>query len=226
MPRDIYQFELNALSDRIIALGSRVEFALLDSVDALKNRNFDANHKIINQDKFIDEERYAIEADTLTLIATQAPMASDLRRLAAVLEIVGELERIGDYAKGISNISLMIGNTPFIKPLVDIPLMAKIAADMLHRSLEAFVNMDVEKAASIPEEDDRVDAMYNQIYRELMTYVIANPKLIEQVNLLLWTAHNLERAADRVTNICERVLFTVTGNMVSVGSENEGIESF
>ena len=211
MPRQTFQNNIESLQDRIIALGNSVESALLESVNALKKRDFYACRRLINQDNSINEERYSIESDTLTLIATQAPMAGDLRTLAAVLEIAGELERIGDYAKGIANISLMIGSEPFIKPLVDIPLMVEIAASMLHRALEAFVHRDILLATSIPEEDDKVDAMYNQIYRELITYVIANPQVIEQVNLLLWAAHNLERAADRVTNICERVVFTVTG---------------
>jgi phosphate transport system protein len=182
MPREIFHNDLETLQNRIIALGSRVEFALLDVVSALKKRNLSACRQLISQDMFIDEERYSIEADTLTVIATQAPMASDLRTLAAILEIAGELERIGDYAKGIANISLMIGNEQFIKPLVDIPAMAEISADMLHRALQAFVNRDLDAAQSIPEEDDIVDGLYNQIYRELITYVISDPKIIEQAN--------------------------------------------
>jgi len=161
----------------------------------------------------------------LTLIATQQPAAGDLRTLAAVLEIASELERMGDYAKGIANIAVMLGDQPLIKPLIDIPLMAEKGVDMLHRALDAFVRRDVELAVSIPGQDDEVDGLYNQIYRELVTYIIAEPKNIEQANLLLWAAHNLERTADRVTNICERVIFTVTGKLVDVGSENEGIES-
>lgn len=226
MPRETFQAELVSLQDRILALGSRVECALLESVSALKNRNLIASQKLIKHDGLINEERYRIESDTLTLIATQGPMASDLRMLAAVLEIAGELERIGDYAKGLANISMMIGTDPLIKPLVDIPAMAEKAADMLHRALEAFVNRDIQAASTIPPEDDIVDAMYNQVYRELITYIMSDPTVIEQANLLLWAAHNLERAADRVTNICERVIFTVTGQLMDVGSENEGLESF
>ncbi len=226
MPRETFKNDMESLKDRILAMGNRVECTLLEAVSALKKRDLSTSRRLIEQDALINEERYHIESDTLTLIATQAPMAGDLRTLAAVLEIAGELERIGDYAKGIANISLMIGNEPFIKPLVDIPVMAKKATDMLQRALAAFVNRDVDVASKIPQEDDVVDALYNQVYRELITYVIEDPQVIEQANLLLWAAHNLERAADRVTNICERVIFTVTGQLLDVGSEHEGLESF
>ena len=150
MPRETFQNDLESLQDRILAMGNRVECTLLEAVSALKKRDLSASRRLIEQDALINEERYHIESDTLTLIATQAPMAGDLRTLAAVLEIAGELERIGDYAKGIANISLMIGNEPFIKPLVDIPVMAKKAADMLHRALAAFVNRDVDVASAFP----------------------------------------------------------------------------
>jgi phosphate transport system protein len=147
------------------------------------------------------------------IIATQQPMARDVRLLAAVLEIVTELERIGDYAKGIGKINLLLGNQPLVKPLIDIPRMAEISLNMLHRALGAFVAGDVEAARAIPKEDDLVDQLYNQVYRELLTYMIADPSTIDRGNYLLWAAHNLERMADRVTNICERTLYMVTGEM-------------
>jgi phosphate transport system protein len=136
--------------------------------------------------------------------------------VAAVLEIAGELERIGDYAKGIAKINLMIGDEPLIKPIVDLPRMARVASSMLHRSLEAFVLRDCDMARAIPNDDDEVDALYLQVYRELLTLMMSNPKTIDQATYLLWAAHNLERAADRVTNICERVVFTVTGEMAEM----------
>jgi phosphate transport system protein len=154
----------------------------------------------------------------------QQPVAVDLRVLAAVLDIADELECIGDYAKGIAKINLRIGEGPIVKPLVDIPTMAKKARDILHRALEAFVNRDVDLARALPEEDDEVDYLYNQVYRELMTYILADPTAIAQSNFLLWAAHNLERAADRVTNICERVIFTVTGELVEMDVEDVGLE--
>jgi phosphate transport system protein len=160
----------------------------------------------------------------LALIATQQPMAGDLRTLAAILDIASELERIGDYAKGIAKINLMIGEEPFIKPLIDIPAMAFKARDMLRQSLEAFARRDVDMARAIPAEDDVVDGLYNQVYRELLTYIMADPSCIDQANFLLWAAHNLERAADRVTNICERVVFTVTGELMEMDVNGSGIQ--
>lgn len=214
MPREILDNEIERLQKEVVRLGEMVEKSILEAVDSLKRRDFEASRRIIAQDQAINEKRFAIEADTLVVIATQQPMASDLRTLAAILEIVTELERIADYAKGIAKVNLLIGEKPLIKPLIDIPRMAQKATDMLHRALEAFVQKDVEKAKAIPGEDDEIDALYDQVYRELMTYVIANPAAnLEQANYLLWAAHNLERAADRVTNICERVVFTVTGEM-------------
>jgi len=190
-----------------------VEEAIKASVDALVRRDREAAERIIENDRLINERRFAIEADILVLIATQQPIARDLRLLAAMLEIITELERTGDYAKGISRVNLYLGDAPLIKPLIDIPLMAQKATDMLHRALKAFAERDVEAARAIPREDDEVDALYNRVNEELLRLVIADIKNLEQANYLLWAAHNLERAADRVTNICERVVFTVTGEM-------------
>ena len=213
MVRETFERDLQHLQDEVLVLGSIVEKALGEAVEALKHRNLDEAQRIINGDREVNRKRFAIEAEVLTLIATQQPMARDLRRLAAVLEIITELERIGDYAKGISKISIMIGEAPLIKPLIDIPRMADKARDMLGRALGAFVRGDAELARAIPREDDEVDNLYNQVYRELMTYIMADPTTLEQANYLLWVAHNLERAADRVTNICERTVFTATGKM-------------
>lgn len=212
-PRESFDRELQRLKDEVLALGSRVEQAIVDSVAALGERNWEEAERIIAEDRLVNQERFAIERDVLVLIATQQPMATDLRMLAAILEIVTELERIGDYAKGISKISLMIGDEPLLKPLVDLPRMAQKATDMLHKALDAFVRMDVDLARAIPSEDDEVDALYNQVQRELLTFILADLKNLDQANYLTWVAHNLERAADRVTNICERVVFTVTGEM-------------
>ena len=220
MPRETFDKELRRLQDEVLSLGSMVEHALVESVDALKRRDRDGSRKIIHADRAINEKRFAIESDCLILIATQQPMAGDLRMLAAVLEIAGELERIGDYAKGIGRINLMIGDKPLIKPLVDIPLMAEKASNMLHQSLTAFIEQDVDMASAIPAGDDEVDMLYNQVYRELISVIMADPPAADQANYLLWAAHNLERAADRVTNICERVIFTVTGKLVEVGADS------
>lgn len=213
MAREIYNQQLKKLQDEVLALGSMVEDALSNSVEALKQRNMVRSRRLIKDDQLINAKRFAIEEEALTLIATQQPVASDMRVLAAILEIVTELERIGDYAKGIANINLMIGEGDLIKPLIDIPRMVDKARDMLHRALNAFVERDLELAHSIPAEDDAVDSLYNQIYRELLTMIMSNPNNIDQATHLLWVAHNLERTADRVVNICERVSFTITGEM-------------
>jgi phosphate transport system protein len=207
---------MQRLQDEMVAMGSLIDRAIVESVEALKQRDFEASRSLIAQDRTVNKTRFAIESDTLILIATQQPMATDLRVLAAVLEITGELERIGDYAKGIAKINIMIGDEPLIKPLVDLPRMAEKASAMLHRSLEAFVQRDTALARAIPGDDDEVDALYNQVYRELLTLMMSNPSTIDQATYLLWAAHNLERAADRVTNICERVIFTVTGEMAEM----------
>ena len=219
MLRESFDRDLQRLQDEVLALGSMVEEAIIESVESLKQRDRAKARRLIAQDRMFNEKRFAIEDDTLVLIATQQPMAGDLRTLAAVLAIISELERIGDYAKGIAKINLMIGEEPLIKPLVDIPRMAERARDMLHRALEAFVQRDVDLACAIPDEDDEVDALYNQIYRELLSFIISDPNTIDQATYLLWVAHNLERAADRVINICERVVFTVTGKLVEMDVE-------
>ena len=221
MVRKTFESEIQQVKDDVLILGSMVEKALLDSVEALKKRDIKAAEKLFLEDKEINKKRFEIENHLMILIATQQPMAHDLRLLASTMEIISELERMGDYAKGISNINLRMGDTPLLKPLIDVPRMAQKGVDMLHRSLTAFVNEDVETASKIPVEDDEIDALYNQIYRELMTYVIADPKTIERANWLLWVAHNLERFADRVTNICERTIFIATGELTEVKSSDD-----
>lgn len=213
MPRLALERELQRLNDDILLLGSMAEKAILQAVDMLKRRDIEGSRRLVADDLRINQKRFAIEADCLMVIATQQPMASDLRNLAAILELSTELERIGDYGKGIARITIMMGDAPLIKPLIDIPRMAEKACDMLHRSLDAFIRHDVTLAQAIPLEDDEIDALYNQVYNDLLQIIIKNPKTIDQATHLLWVAHNLERAGDRVTNICERVIFTVTGQM-------------
>jgi phosphate transport system protein len=206
--------ELERLQDELIDLGAMVERSIIESVEILKTSQIEAARRLIAADSEINRRRYAIEWDTLVLIARQQPMARDLRTLAAILEIAGELERIGDYAKGIAKITVQLGSQPLLKPLVDIPRMAALSADMLHRALLSFVDRDVETARSIFAEDRQIDDLYDQVYRELMTYTLADPGKIDDTSHLLWVAHNLERTADRAGNICERVIFTVIGELV------------
>jgi len=214
MPRNAFDHELEDLEKGLLELGRMVEEALVEAVDALKRLDLEKAGQIIDADRSVNERRYAIEHETIVLIATQQPMAVDLRTLAAVLEIATELERIGDYAKGIAKITLKMGTEPFVKPLIDLPRMAEKARYMLHRALQAFFGRDTELARAIPAEDDEIDALYDQIFRELITYIMVDPKLVDRASYLIWVAHNLERAADRVVNICERVIFMVTGEVV------------
>ena len=221
MARKTFESEIQQVKDDVLILGSMVEKALLDSVDALKKRDLKASRRLFLEDLEINKKRFEIESKLMVLIATQQPMAHDLRLLASTMEIISELERMGDYAKGISNINIRMGDSPLLKPLIDVPRMAQKGADMLHRALTAFVNEDVETAQNLPVEDDEVDALYNQVYRELMTLIIIEPSNIERANWLLWVAHNLERFADRVTNICERTIFIATGELTEIKSSDD-----
>lgn len=214
--RKTFESEIQQLKDELLILGSIVEQQIIGSVEALKKRDLDASSKIREIDLQINARRYAIEEKVMIAIATQQPMAHDLRLLASILEVGGELERMGDYAKGIATINIRMGNEPLLKPLVDIPRMAQISASMLHRALTAFIQEDAEAARGIPTDDDEVDALYTQIYHELMIFVIQDAKTIERSNWLLWVAHNLERVADRVTNICERTVFVATGELKEI----------
>ncbi|MCJ7530920.1 MAG: phosphate signaling complex protein PhoU [Anaerolineales bacterium] len=222
MPREILDRQTQHLLDEVLVLGHMVEQAILDSVQALKARDLEAARCIYNGDKKVNEKRFEIENSTMITIATQQPiMAGDLRLLASIMEVTSELERMGDYAKGIAHICLMMGNQKPIKPLIDIPRMAEIAVSMLHRALNAFIEKDIETAKVIPQEDDVVDALYQQVHRELMTYVLADASIIDRADYLLWVAHNLERVADRVTNICERTIYIVTGKLEEIDTSND-----
>jgi len=214
MTRERFDRQLQMLLDQVLVLGSMVEQSVLDSLDALKRRDLTAARRISNEDLKINEKRYAIESGCVTLIATQQPMARDVRFLAAILEIITELERIGDYAKGICKINLLLSEEP-IDPfiLIDLQQMAKLGLDMLRRSLDAFVAGDEKIAREIPDEDDAVDELYNQIYLKLVEQMIADTATIDRANHMMWAAHNLERMADRVTNICERIVYVATGEM-------------
>jgi phosphate transport system protein len=225
MTRANLDYRLQKLLDEILALNSMVETATLQSIEALKNHDLDLARQIYYGDAQINARRFELENDCMITIATQQPIvAHDLRLVASILEVVAELERMGDYAKGIAKICLQIGNTPHVKPLVDIPRMAEIAVSMLHRSVLAFVQSDAETAREIPKEDDEVDSLYKQVYRELVSIMFSNPSTIDQANYLMWAAHNLERMADRVTNICERAVYVATGQMkeIDISDDEQG----
>jgi phosphate transport system protein len=204
---------IKELENDVMSMGQMVITAITRSVEALKMRNATEAEKVVADDAEINEKRWEIEEHCIDLIATQQPVASDLREIVAILNIITELERMGDYAEGISKIVLLHGHDPLVKPLIDIPRMAQKGVGMLRKALDAFVQRDAKAAAAICHEDDEVDLLYEQVYRELLSYMIEDPKTITRATYLIWAAHNLERIADRVTNICERVIYLVTGSM-------------
>lgn len=210
--RSYYSQQLQEVRDEILVMGSMVTRSIERAVTALKERDVDLAQEVIDADHVIDDKQYELEEQMLMIIATQHPMAGDLRSLAASLFIVGELERMGDYAEGIGKIAIAVSALPPLKPLIDIPRMSHIATDMLHRSLTAFMEFDLEESRAVWHADDEVDGLYVQVQRELLTYMLQDPTTIERVTHYLRAAHNLERIADRVTNICERTAFVITGD--------------
>ena len=213
MLRSEFHADLQKLQDDLMNLGSMVEKATIKAIDALKTRDLVLSQKIIEEDDVIDDIRYEIEARCEDLIAKQQPLATDLRLIIAIMHIVGELERIGDYAEGVAKISLAMGDEAPLKPLIDIPRMAQKASLMTRQSLDALVQRDVDLAITVAESDDEVDALYDQIFRELVTFMIEDPRTIQRATYLLWVAHDLERIADRATNIAERVVYLVTSEL-------------
>jgi phosphate transport system protein len=216
--RTSFHKKLREIQDDILVIGSMVSKAIARAIEALQNRDLKLAQQIIKDDQKINQKRFEIEEKCVQLIATQQPMASDLRTIISVLSIITELERIGDYAEGNAKIAIMIGNEPPLKPLIDIPHMAEKMIDMLNRSLDAFIKRDAESAKAIIGEDDLIDNLYDQVFRELLTFMAEDPKTITRATRLIWVTHNLERSADRVTNICERIIFIVNGKMEEIGA--------
>jgi len=222
MTRETLDRKINQMLDEILILDSLVETATLEAIQALKQHDLAAAQRIYRDDALINSRRFELEKDCMITIATQQPiMATDLRLVASILEVVGELERMGDYAKGIAKICLRIGDQPHVKPLIDIPRMGDIVVSMLNRAVAAFVARDAQQARRIPKDDDEVDALYEQVYRELVLIMFKDPTTIDQANLLMWVGHNLERMADRVTNICERTIYVVTGDMHEIDASDD-----
>ena len=193
MPRETLDRQIHQLQDEILLLGSMVEQANLSAMDALKRRDINLARRIIRDDIKVNEKRFAIENAIVISLATQQPMAHDLRTLAAFLEISTELERMGDYAKGIAKVVIRLGDTDIPIPMRELDQMAELGINMLHRALGAFINENAAVASQIPLEDDQVDELYNRVYRILISTMIANPEIIDDVDLLLWVIHNLER---------------------------------
>ena len=213
MTRTVLDRQLAEMQEDMLVLAGMVESAIERGIEALRNRDADLAREIIADDVRINRKRYEIEDKCLELIATQQPLAGDLRTIMSVLFIIVDLERMGDHAEGIAKIALMLADEPPLKPYIDIPRMAQIASRMMMGSMEAFKHRDADRARSICNEDDEVDALYDQVYRELLTYMLQDPRTIQRATYLTWVAHNLERIADRVTNICERVVYLVEGKI-------------
>ncbi len=212
--REAFQEHLADLEQDVFTMGEMVCIATNRAIKAMKERNIEEGKRIIHDDIYINQKRWEIEEKSINLIATQQPVATDLREIIAILNIITDLERMGDYAEGIAKIVVKIGDQPPVKPLIDIPRMAEIAIEMINKALRAYAERDDKTARLICDQDDQVDELYNQVYRELLTIMIEDPRTITRATYLIWASHNLERIADRVTNICERIIFLVTGEMV------------
>ena len=211
MPRGDFERKLNQVQDEVVELASMVEKAIFKSIDALKSRDIELSKQVVEEDDEIDNKQQALEDLCVDLIALEAPMAEDFRVIISAMMVANELERMGDYAEGIAKISIAMGDLPPLKPLIDIPRMAEKSVSMLRRSIESYVGRDIEGARQVYRDDDEVDEIYEQVYRELLTYMMADPSTIQRATYLLWVSHDLERVADRTTNIAERVMYLVTG---------------
>lgn len=213
MTRTAFERQLSEVQEDMLVMAGLVETAIERGIEALRTRDVALARQIIEDDLNINRARYEAEDKCLEMIATQQPLASDLRTIVSVLHITVDLERMGDHAEGIAKIALMLADEPPLKPYIDIPRMAEICITMLMESLEAFKHRDPGLARLICARDDEVDALYEQVYRELLTFMINDPRSIQRATWLLWVAHNLERIGDRVTNICERVVYLVEGRI-------------
>jgi len=216
MPREHFEQELRQLQDDLLRLASFVETAIGRAIKALHAQSVVLARQVIAEDDDIDAAQYALEESALTLIATQQPLARDLRIISAAMSIAGELERMGDYAEGIAEITIRSAAEPLLKRLVDIPRMAELALQMLHQALGAYIQRDVEAARALSVAEAEVDQLTTQVQNEIIADMIRNPQSIERAIHLLYVAHNLERIADRTTNIGERIIFMVTGQIVDL----------
>ncbi len=216
MTRELFHRELSELQDDVLVLGSMAEKAVLDSMEALRDGDMVWSHKLIEDDKRINAKRFAIEERAIFVIGSQQPMATDLRTLVSMLYIVTDLERIADHAEGIARINLLLGDEPLPRKLGYIPSMADRAVQMLRDSLKSYLDGDVDLARRVCLADDEVDRLYDSVQDETIRAMVAEPSTIQRNTYLLWTSHNLERIADRCTNIAERVIYTVTGRMEEI----------
>jgi len=216
MVRDNFDRELTDLKNKVLIMGGAVEKALAQSITGLKKQDRKIAEEVIAEDDIIDNLELEIEERCLTLIARHQPMAKDARRIGTILKLITDLERMGDKAASISHKTLNLLDEPFIKPLVDIPRMAGLIEKMVKNALNAFVEENVDKARAVIRADEEIDHLYDQIFRELITIMISDPKTIKQATQLLFISSDLERIGDHATNLGERVTFLVTGDIMDL----------
>ncbi len=222
MSRVAYTRQIQELQDTVVSMSSMVGKALARAVDALRTQDCQLAQQVRRADQEVNDRRWAGEGQALTLMATQGPMAGDLRLITSSMQLFTDLERMGDHASGIAKIVVQTADEELLKPLVDIPRMAQIAHEMLDDAVTAFVEQDEAKAWAVASRDDEVDTLYDQIYRELLTYMMADPSTINRATHLLWAAHNVERIGDLATNICERTVFTISGSFEEMDGLGKG----
>jgi phosphate transport system protein len=212
-PRQQFDRQLQRLQDSLVQMSEMVCQAISDSIAALKARDLELAREVVARDDEINALRFEVDEACLAILATQQPTASDLRRVVSAMNVVLDLERMGDHAANVAKIAIRIGDEPPLKPLIDIPYMAKQCCDMLRSAMAAYTELNAAAAEAISKQDNIVDQLYDQVFRELLTYMIEDERTIKRAMHLLFIAHNLERIADRVTNICERVIYLRTGRM-------------
>jgi phosphate transport system protein len=216
MTRKLFTQKIQNIKDEVLLLGNMVEDAVVKSVQSLKTSDVRQAKQIYQQDIELNDKRFSIENAILIVIATQQPMGRDLRQLASMLDVISELERMGDYAKGIAKVAIKLQNVKLNIPIKEIEKMSELAVGMLDKALTAFINEDSQTASQIPYEDDAVDQLYEDIYHLAVNLMMTEPQNVDNANLIMWVAHNLERLADRVTNICERTVFVATGELMEL----------
>jgi len=211
--RGTFDQQLDHLGEQILRMGSLVDEAVQDAMQALVQQDSDLAGKVISKDQIINDLRYNIEEQCYILLATQQPLASDLRRVAATISIATNMERMADHAAGVAALSQRLNKEPKLKPYIDLPRMAEIARDMLRRALDGYINADADQARRVAEDDEQINQLDQQVLRELLSYMVQDPRNIRRATYLLWISHNLERIGDRCKNICERVIYVATGEL-------------
>ncbi len=221
MPRTAFSSEISQLKVQILDYGARVQNVIGEGMETLKTRDRSLAEAIIQNDTQLNRTRYDLEEQCYALIATQGPMASDLREILSILLIAIELERIADHAKNLAEITIYMGTEPLLKPLIDLPRMTELCQIMLGRALDAFARSDADAAEAVAAMDDDIDNLYKQVFRELMSYIVEDPRTVTRAMNLLFAGHNLERIGDCITNIAERVIYASTGRLEELNVQRE-----